>query len=381
MSCWALPAPSPPHPFFWTMLQVAAGPTEYARNRPRRAPAGGRAHLGETTESLELTLPREFVGAPGTGAPLAQPFSVTLAAEVRLPRAHRGAGWLRGARGGRESGCQRPRGLLGALCFGRRQTARQPRTHSPARALLPAARARLPLHLPADPLLSCCPASLSSSHVGRRCWSWTSTRTCLPARSSGCWEAPLTPRRARSPSARPSPAAGPTAPTRVGHAPPSSPLRAGSSPGGPAPNAPLAAPLLGCPRAHPAPAGSPRCLCGGAGSGVEVWAHAAPQAGLFRPGPWLRPWLRRAGGPTHPPAALHAVLSAPASSALPLPPTYTQPPTDTHTLAPTRCPPCAGTSVELDPECQVEVAGAMAESGMVPVGWYHSHPVFEARPR
>lgn len=64
--------------------QVAAGPTEYARNRPRRAPAGGRARLGETTESLELTLPRAFVGAPGTGAPLAQPFSVTLAAEALL---------------------------------------------------------------------------------------------------------------------------------------------------------------------------------------------------------------------------------------------------------------------------------------------------------
>lgn len=39
-----------------------------------------------------------------------------------------------------------------------------------------------------------------------------------------------------------------------------------------------------------------------------------------------------------------------------------------------------GTSVELDAESQVEVGGLMEERGQVPVGWYHSHPVFEPRP-
>lgn len=40
----------------------------------------------------------------------------------------------------------------------------------------------------------------------------------------------------------------------------------------------------------------------------------------------------------------------------------------------------AGTSVELDAESQVEVGGLMEERGQIPVGWYHSHPVFEPRP-
>ena len=40
----------------------------------------------------------------------------------------------------------------------------------------------------------------------------------------------------------------------------------------------------------------------------------------------------------------------------------------------------SGTSVELDPACQVEVTSEMGEQGLVPVGWYHSHPIFEARP-
>jgi len=55
--------------------------TEYARSRPRRD-VGQRAKLGETTESLELTSLQEFVGPPGTGAPAAQPFTVTLDSQV-----------------------------------------------------------------------------------------------------------------------------------------------------------------------------------------------------------------------------------------------------------------------------------------------------------
>lgn len=36
--------------------------------------------------------------------------------------------------------------------------------------------------------------------------------------------------------------------------------------------------------------------------------------------------------------------------------------------------------MELDAASQVEVAGEMGERGLIPVGWYHSHPIFEARP-
>ncbi|KAK9867584.1 hypothetical protein WJX84_008166 [Apatococcus fuscideae] len=58
--------------------------TDYAKNRPRRELPGPRNTLGVTTESLELCRLHEFVGAPGSGAPLAQPFSVQVAAEVML---------------------------------------------------------------------------------------------------------------------------------------------------------------------------------------------------------------------------------------------------------------------------------------------------------
>lgn len=36
--------------------------------------------------------------------------------------------------------------------------------------------------------------------------------------------------------------------------------------------------------------------------------------------------------------------------------------------------------MELEAESQVEVAQLMEDRGQVVVGWYHSHPVFEARP-
>lgn len=57
--------------------------TEYARNRPRRE-VGQKARLGETTESLELTHLQEFVGPPGSGTPLAQPFSVVVDCKALL---------------------------------------------------------------------------------------------------------------------------------------------------------------------------------------------------------------------------------------------------------------------------------------------------------
>ncbi len=42
-----------------------------------------RNELGETSESLELIKCTDFVGPPGSGAPLAQPFSVAVSEEVR----------------------------------------------------------------------------------------------------------------------------------------------------------------------------------------------------------------------------------------------------------------------------------------------------------
>lgn len=49
--------------------------TEYALARPRRETAA-RSAVGGTTESLELVRCLDFVGPPGSGAPLAQPFSL-----------------------------------------------------------------------------------------------------------------------------------------------------------------------------------------------------------------------------------------------------------------------------------------------------------------
>ncbi|GFR41141.1 hypothetical protein Agub_g1790, partial [Astrephomene gubernaculifera] len=49
---------------------MANAQTEYARNRPRRENAGQRAHMGVTSESLQLVKPQEF------GAGKTQPYSV-----------------------------------------------------------------------------------------------------------------------------------------------------------------------------------------------------------------------------------------------------------------------------------------------------------------
>ena len=57
-------------------------PTEYAKNRPRRETARTAMALGHTTESLELVKCCDFVGPPGSGAPLAQPFQVEVDAQV-----------------------------------------------------------------------------------------------------------------------------------------------------------------------------------------------------------------------------------------------------------------------------------------------------------
>ncbi|KAK2078540.1 hypothetical protein QBZ16_003380 [Prototheca wickerhamii] len=60
----------------------APEPTEYVRNRPRRA-ANVKLSLGDTSESLDLTCPRDFVGAPGSAASLAQPFAVLCSSQAR----------------------------------------------------------------------------------------------------------------------------------------------------------------------------------------------------------------------------------------------------------------------------------------------------------
>ena len=58
-------------------------PTDYAKARPRRQ-VGQKTRMGETTESCELTSLSEFVGPAGTGAPLAQPFKVSVSRNALL---------------------------------------------------------------------------------------------------------------------------------------------------------------------------------------------------------------------------------------------------------------------------------------------------------
>lgn len=69
-----VPPPAPPPP----------QQTEYARNRPRRELAGQRAQMGNTSESLQLVKPQAFMGLPGSGAPLAQPFTVDMSSWALL---------------------------------------------------------------------------------------------------------------------------------------------------------------------------------------------------------------------------------------------------------------------------------------------------------
>lgn len=47
-----------------------------------REAAGMRSHWGHTTESLELVTCADFIGPPGSGASLAQPFEVRVEGQV-----------------------------------------------------------------------------------------------------------------------------------------------------------------------------------------------------------------------------------------------------------------------------------------------------------
>ncbi len=78
-SATAASAESPPD------LGPPPEPTEYAKNRPRREVGRTGMSLGHTTESLELVKCCDFVGPPGSGAPLSQPFQVEVEAQVSIP--------------------------------------------------------------------------------------------------------------------------------------------------------------------------------------------------------------------------------------------------------------------------------------------------------
>ena len=87
------PAPIPPAPSAAPAAPLMGVPpppsglaaqTEYARNRPRRELAGQRATMGETSESLQLVKPQEFTGQPGSGSPLAQPYTVDMSSWALL---------------------------------------------------------------------------------------------------------------------------------------------------------------------------------------------------------------------------------------------------------------------------------------------------------
>ena len=73
--------------------------TEYAKMRPRRAVATAKSTLGATAESLELVACSDFIGPPGSGSALAQPYKVEIDSEVLLTaHSHCGVsmktGWL-----------------------------------------------------------------------------------------------------------------------------------------------------------------------------------------------------------------------------------------------------------------------------------------------
>ncbi len=53
-----------------------------AQNRPKREVRSKQINVGSTSESLQLHKCVEFVGQPGSGAALAQPYSVTVKSQV-----------------------------------------------------------------------------------------------------------------------------------------------------------------------------------------------------------------------------------------------------------------------------------------------------------
>ena len=63
-------------------LEVVTEPTEYAKSRPRRERQGSGLALGHTSESLELLNCEDFVGPPGSGAPTAERFRVSVNPQV-----------------------------------------------------------------------------------------------------------------------------------------------------------------------------------------------------------------------------------------------------------------------------------------------------------
>jgi len=62
----------------------AVQPTEYSMNRPRRTLGTGPSHMGDTSESLDLTEVQEFMGPIGAEGGRCQPFAVSISEDAAL---------------------------------------------------------------------------------------------------------------------------------------------------------------------------------------------------------------------------------------------------------------------------------------------------------
>jgi SHAQKYF class myb-like DNA-binding protein len=66
------------------VIKSPVKPTEYSINRPRRTLGTGPSHMGDTSESLDLTEVQEFMGPIGAEGGRCQPFAVTISEDAAL---------------------------------------------------------------------------------------------------------------------------------------------------------------------------------------------------------------------------------------------------------------------------------------------------------
>lgn len=66
------------------IIKSPVKPTEYSINRPRRTLGTGPSHMGDTSESLDLTEVQEFMGPIGAEGGRCQPFGVTISEDAAL---------------------------------------------------------------------------------------------------------------------------------------------------------------------------------------------------------------------------------------------------------------------------------------------------------
>ena len=66
------------------VIKSPVKPTEYSINRPRRMLGTGPSHMGDTSESLDLTEMQEFMGPIGAEGGRCQPFAVTISEDAAL---------------------------------------------------------------------------------------------------------------------------------------------------------------------------------------------------------------------------------------------------------------------------------------------------------